>query len=143
MRASASSAGREAYAKPRSSERTRNLRLNASSSIVTSSPHPESSTRGPKERARQGGVCQPARRVEATRRSSGDLDHLLTHGVDDGLHPRVQVQLLEDVPDVVLDGVLRDVELLGDVAVVEPLGNQLQDLHLAVGEPRRRNLRAV
>src|SRR5262249_20706613 len=49
-------------------------------------------------------------------RGSGDLDHLLAHGVHDRLHARVEVQLLEDVPDMVLDRVLGDVELLRDVA---------------------------
>src|SRR6266511_2673802 len=70
------------------------------------------------------------------RRPLLDLQQLLAHRVDDRFHPRVQVQLLEDVADVVLDGVLGDVELLGDVAVVVALGDELEDLHLAVGEPR-------
>src|SRR4051794_22119736 len=73
----------------------------------------------------------------------GDLDHLLAHGVHDRLHARVQVQLLEDVADVVLDRVLRDVELLRDVAIVQPLRDELQDLHLAVGELRRGDLRLL
>ncbi len=46
------------------------------------------------------------------------------------------MQLLQDVAHVVLDGVLGDEQLLGDVAVVHPLGDQRQDLHLAVGQPR-------
>src|SRR5688572_4155073 len=50
-----------------------------------------------------------------------DLEKLLAHGVDDRLHARVQVELLEDVADVVLDGVLGDEELLRDVAVVAAL----------------------
>src|SRR4029450_571588 len=65
-----------------------------------------------------------------------DLEQLLANRVHHRLHPRVQVQLLEDVADVVLDGVLGDVELFGDVAVVVALGAQLEDLHLALGEPR-------
>src|SRR6266566_3683492 len=64
-----------------------------------------------------------------------DLEQLLTHRVHDRLHPRMQVQLLEDVADVVLHGVLGDVQLFGDIAVVVALGDQLEDFHLAVGEP--------
>jgi hypothetical protein len=64
-----------------------------------------------------------------------DVEELLAHGVDHGLHPRVQVQLLEDVAHVVLDRVLRDVELAGDLAVAHALGHELEDLELAVGEP--------
>src|SRR6266699_2964442 len=45
-----------------------------------------------------------------------DLEQLLTHRVHDRLHPRMQVQLLEDVADVVLHGALGDVLLLGDRA---------------------------
>jgi RimJ/RimL family protein N-acetyltransferase len=74
---------------------------------------------------------------------SGDLEQLLPDGVDDGLHPGVQLQLLQDVADVVLHGVLADEQLLGDVAVVHALGHQLEDLHLAVGEPRGGDLLTV
>src|SRR6266566_5030501 len=75
--------------------------------------------------------------------ASGDLDHLLAHGIDHRFHARMQVQLLEDVPDVVLDGVLGDVELLRDVPVVQTLGDELEDLHLAFGQPWRRHLRPL
>src|SRR3954451_235254 len=33
-----------------------------------------------------------------------DVEQPFAHGVDHGLHPGVQVQLFQDVPDVVLDG---------------------------------------
>ena len=35
---------------------------------------------------------------------------------------------------MVLDGVLGDVELFGDVVVVVALGDELEDFHLALGE---------
>src|SRR3954452_18952347 len=40
--------------------------------------------------------------------SSGDVEELLAHGVHHCLHARVQLQLLQDVADVVLHGVLAD-----------------------------------
>src|SRR3954469_21711942 len=75
--------------------------------------------------------------------TSGDLEQLLSYGVDDGFHPRVQLELLQDVADVVLHGVLADEQLLGDVAVVEVLRDELEDLHLAIRESWRRYLLAV
>src|SRR5919108_3185510 len=72
-----------------------------------------------------------------------DLQDVLLHRVDHGLHPGVELELLQDVADVVLHGVLGDVELLGDVAVVQPPGHELQDLQLPLREPRRRDLLAV
>src|SRR5436305_10195779 len=74
---------------------------------------------------------------------SGDLEELLAHGVDHRFHAGVQLQLLEDVPNVVLDSVLADEQLLGDVAVVETLRDEAQDLHLPVREPRRGQLLAL
>src|SRR6266536_1984183 len=64
-----------------------------------------------------------------------DLEQLLAHRVYDCLHPRMQVQLLEDVADVVLHGVFGDIQLFGDVTLVVALGDQLEDLHLPVREP--------
>src|SRR6185437_10126613 len=86
--------------------------------------------------------CGSATRPDA-RTVSGDLDHLLAHGIDHRFHARVQMQLLEDVADVVLDRVLRDVELLRDVPVVQALSDELEDLHLAFGQPRRGHLRSL
>src|SRR3546814_2869344 len=73
--------------------------------------------------------------LPTTPRRSGsgsvDVEELLAHGVHDGLHAGVQVQLLEDVPHVVLHGVLGDVELTGDLPVAHPLSHELQHLELA------------
>src|SRR5207253_461012 len=62
------------------------------------------------------------------------IDELLPHRVHHGLHARVQVELLQDVPDVVLHRVLGDVELVGDLAVAHALGHQSQHLELPAGE---------
>jgi uncharacterized protein YcaQ len=64
----------------------------------------------------------------------GELDQLLANSDHDGFHPGVDLELLQDVPDVVLHGILRDEQLLGDVAVVHPARDQLEHLHLALGE---------
>src|SRR5437763_1418624 len=79
----------------------------------------------------------------APRGRLGDLEELLADGIDDRLHARVQLQLLEDVADVVLDRVLADEQLLGDVTVVEALGDEAQNLHLAIGEPGGGHLLAL
>src|SRR5713226_4793132 len=63
-----------------------------------------------------------------------DVEQALPDGVHHGFHPGVQVQLLQDVADVVLDGVLRDEELLGDVPVVVAPSDELQHLQLPLGE---------
>src|SRR5918993_3651107 len=76
-------------------------------------------------------------------RGSRQVEQLLAHGVHDGLHAGVQLQLLQDVADVVLDGVLGDEELLGDLTVVEALGHQPEHLELALGEAQRRPLLAL
>src|SRR3954452_23138223 len=55
-------------------------------------------------------------------------------GEDDGLHAVAEVQLLQDVGDVRLDRRLADVELLADLRVREPGGDEPQDLALARGE---------
>src|SRR5207244_10105189 len=56
--------------------------------------------------------------VEISSSASFDVEQALPDGVDHGFHPGMQVQLLQDVADMVLDGVLRDEELLGDLLVV-------------------------
>jgi hypothetical protein len=53
---------------------------------------------------------------------------------DDRLYAIAQVELLEDVGDVRLDGGLADVELLGDLSVGESVGDEPEDLQLARGE---------
>src|SRR5688572_9549284 len=54
------------------------------------------------------------------------------HGVVAG----AQTRLVEDVADVVLDGVLRDEELLGDLLRRQALGDFLEDLDLPSGQCR-------
>jgi hypothetical protein len=69
--------------------------------------------------------------------ASGELaefDQLLADGDHDGFHAGVDLELFQDVPDVVLHGVLGDEQLLGDVAVVHAAGHELEHLHLPVGE---------
>src|SRR5207302_7677704 len=68
-----------------------------------------------------------------------DVQEAFSYRVDDGFHTGVEVQLLEDVADVVLDGVLGDEELLGDVPVVVAPGDELEDLQLPVGQPGSRD----
>src|SRR5918996_1239356 len=58
-------------------------------------------------------------------RSLLDVEQLLPDGVDHGLHPGVQLELLQDV------------------AVTLPLGHKGEDLELAVGEPGRGQRLAV
>src|SRR6516225_12336389 len=87
------------------------------------------------------------RRAAATGAGAGsagdvvvDVKEALTHGVDHCFHPRVEVQLLEDVTHVVLHRVLGDVELVADLPVALTLGHQLEDLELPLGQRRRRVL---
>jgi uncharacterized protein YcaQ len=65
---------------------------------------------------------------------SAELDELPADGDHHGFHPGVDLEFLQDVPDVVLHRVLGDEQLLGDVAVVHAAGDQLEDLHLPLGE---------
>ena len=62
------------------------------------------------------------------------VEQVLAPGVGNGLHPRVQVQLLEDVADVVFYRVLRDEEVLGISLLLLDWAMRPQDLHLAVGK---------
>jgi hypothetical protein len=65
----------------------------------------------------------------------GDPHHFLAQGVADGLRAVVQVELVEDVADVELDGVLRHPQPLGELAVGgDALHHQLEHLELALGE---------
>lgn len=61
-------------------------------------------------------------------------NNALAPGVDGGLGPIGQMQLAEDVGDVALDGLLAQVEALRDLRVAQPLGYELEHLHLPVGE---------
>src|SRR5215475_9439795 len=72
--------------------------------------------------------------------SSPELDQLLPHRHHDRLHPRVDLQLLEDVPDMVLDRIIRNKQLFSYIPVVHPTRDELEHLHLPVGELGRGNL---
>lgn len=61
-------------------------------------------------------------------------------GVAHELHPVVQLELAQGVLDVVLHGAVGDDQTLGDLLVRESLGDQPQDLRLAVGQLRDRSL---
>ncbi len=50
------------------------------------------------------------------------------------LHPRAQVELLEQVLDVDLDRALGDIQVTGDKLVAQALGKQLEDLPFALDE---------
>ena len=52
---------------------------------------------------------------------TGDVEELLADGVHDRLHPRVQLELLEDVAHVVLHGVLADEQLAAASRLFMPL----------------------
>ena len=54
-----------------------------------------------------------------------------------GLGAVGDLELREDRRDVVADGLLAEEELGGDLCVRPPLGEQLQDLELSVGELRK------
>src|ERR1019366_3297012 len=69
-----------------------------------------------------------------------ELDQLLPDRDHDGLHPGVNLQLLENIAHVILHRVLGDKQLLGDVAVVHPPRNELEHLHFPVGQPGCREL---
>jgi hypothetical protein len=73
-----------------------------------------------------------ARRCRAAVRSG--LDEPATDGVAGQLHPIAHVELLEDVLAVALDGALADDEQVGDLPGRVPLGDELDDLRLALGQ---------
>src|ERR1051325_6862271 len=52
----------------------------------------------------------------------------------DSLRPPPRSQLVEDAAGMGLDRVLADEELLGDFAVAQTIGDELQDLQLAGGD---------
>src|SRR5918998_5056618 len=68
---------------------------------------------------------------------AASLDAVL-EGVADQLLAAVEVKLPQDVADVVLDRLLRDEELLTDLAVAVAPGHVLQHLALALGQRLRR-----
>ncbi len=52
----------------------------------------------------------------------------------------MEAELVEDVPDVVLDRVLADVERVADLAAGHALGNELEHLDLPAGQRRLASL---
>ena len=46
----------------------------------------------------------------------------------------MEVQLLHEVGSVFLHGLYTDIEVIRNLSVLIPLGNQLQDFSLALGE---------
>jgi hypothetical protein len=52
--------------------------------------------------------AEPRARSAEPEARSAELDELLPHRHHHGFHPRVDLELLQDVADVVLDGVLGD-----------------------------------
>src|SRR6478735_10168268 len=92
------------------------------------------------EAARQATTTPRGAAYRVSGIGSGDVEEFLAHGVHDRFHPRVQLQLLQDVAHVVLHRVLTDEQLPGRVPVVHSLGDQAEHLELALGEPWRRDL---
>src|SRR3972149_9988594 len=64
----------------------------------------------------------------------GHVHKPLPDGVRGGLDAILQVQFLQDVVDVVLDGSFRDKQAAGDLRVTEASRHQLEYLELAGGE---------
>ena len=76
------------------------------------------------------------RRAQGARAGRGGLadEPELVRAVG-GLHARLAVELAQDVADVHVDRARAEEELLGDVAVRAPDGDQPHDLELAAGQP--------
>src|SRR3546814_17752465 len=85
--------------------------------------------------------------LPTTPRRSGsgsvDVEELLAHGVHDGLHAGVQVQLLEDVQHVVLQGVLGDVEVSVELPVANPSSHELHHIEIGSAACREREGQSV
>ena len=64
-----------------------------------------------------GWAWEISRAICTLTRRLGQVDDVLAQGVHHGLDPGVEVELLEDVAHVVLDGVLGDRQLAGDLPV--------------------------
>src|SRR5687768_227839 len=83
-------------------------------------------------------ITSPAWRVAPTDASALVVEQVAAHGEHGGLHARLHLQLLQHVADVVLDRVLADEQLFGDLAVALAVGDLPQNLQLAGGERRGR-----
>jgi hypothetical protein len=56
----------------------------------------------------------------------------LAQDVEHKFHAAGNSELLEDVEEVVFDGMFAEMKLLGDLAVVQPVGDERNDLMLPV-----------
>jgi hypothetical protein len=62
------------------------------------------------------------------------LEQALCLGIPDGIATRRHIELGEDCGDVVTDRLHREVELIGDLAVGDTLGKEIQDVELSRGQ---------
>src|SRR4051812_42590449 len=69
--------------------------------------------------------------------NSASLGDSGLHGEDRGLNPVFHMKFVENASHVILDRAVADDELLGDVVVLQALGEQAQDLLLARRQLRR------
>ena len=79
-----------------------------------------------------GGVFRNTR--PRRHRSGGTRQDAQGVGHGDGFAPIVDTQFLIDVGRVAFGGTVRDDEALGDFFGTEPLGQQLKNLLLAIGQ---------
>src|SRR5213076_597953 len=76
----------------------------------------------------------PAARPAAPGAAALQADQAAANGLDDGLGPRRGPQLHHHAVDVELGRVVADAEAVGDQLVGQALGEQLDDLALALGQ---------
>ena len=75
-----------------------------------------------------GGRHAPPSKSDTWAATTGlQLDQVLANRVEHGLVPAVEAELVEDVADVVLDRVLRDVQLIADFTAGLTAGDQLEN----------------
>src|SRR5207244_6130371 len=79
-------------------------------------------------------TANPTRDRSRTTVMASGFDQALPDGIEDGLGAVRDAELPVHVADVVADGLVADAEPVGDLLVGEALGEQAQDLHLALRE---------
>src|ERR1700678_192254 len=67
-------------------------------------------------------------------RMLSDLQQATPHRNRNRVRPIVSAQLVHEISDVIVDGSLRDGELIGDLLVTIAIANQSQNLQLSAGE---------
>ncbi len=87
------------------------------------------------------GAAAPAGRLP-------DLEDLLAHGIDDGFHPGVQLQFLQDIADVVLHRVLGNEQLLAISRLFMPVATSFstsssRSVSRGAGTSRRSSVRWI